>query len=266
MNGTVTLSDGGQSYIEFDIINNIIHEVRPARLAGWKGSKILNAKYKIGGKIVFDLQWRPFNPTLKYPIIAISYKDIEDSEWLKANMSDDKKLYADPRGGEDRLLYEVDCNGLPLYFEELNPAAIAAADALLNIDKIPEVLLEDVMGVMLYDSIKPGSPETIADIGDFFMAIYNDHIVDYGIITHEATHAWAHDKWGSATPPSDTAYVEAIRFSGEEPITEYAKTNDAEDLAEGVRFYVVDPTRMKEKCPLRFDIIDRMMADPDYYG
>lgn len=72
MTGTITLSDGGQNYIEFDVVENIIAEVRPSRLAGWKGTKILNKKIMVGGYLVIDLQWKDYNPLLKYEIIKIS--------------------------------------------------------------------------------------------------------------------------------------------------------------------------------------------------
>jgi hypothetical protein len=266
MTDIITLEDLGQDYITFDIDCGVIAAVTPSMLKGWKGTKVLNTEFVIGGKVKIDLQWRDINPTLEQPIISIRYEDAPGSEWLRENMTDEKTLYACPRGGADRMLYEVDCNDFPFYFACVNAAAVAATEALLSIDKIPAVLLEDVNGVMLLDSIKPESPDTIADIGHFFMVIYNNYIVDYGIITHEATHAWAYDKWGQYDPPYDTDYTEVIRFSGEDPITEYAKTNYAEDLAEGVRYYVFDPTWMKVKCPLRYAIIERMMTDPDYYG
>lgn len=266
MTGTVTLANEGQDYIEFVIACDVIEEVRPSGLAGWIGTKILNAEYIIGGLLNFDLQWRDFNPVLTQPIVEIKYEELPGSEWLLANMVKEKKLYACPRGGDDRMMYEVDIEGMPFYFECVNKAAIAASDAFRNIEKIPDVLLEDVDGMMLFDSIKADSPETIADIGNWFMVIYNNYIVDYGIIAHEAAHVWAKDKWGQYAPPDDTDYTEVIRFSGEDPITEYAKTNYSEDLAEAVRYYVFDPTWMKNKCPLRYDIVERMMTDPDYYG
>ena len=71
MTGTITLSDGGQDYIEFDIVDNLITEVRPARLAGWKGTKILNAAFFIGGRLLIDLQWNDYDLPLKYPIVSI---------------------------------------------------------------------------------------------------------------------------------------------------------------------------------------------------
>lgn len=266
MTGTITLSDGGQNYIEFVIACDVIEEVRPCGLRGWINTKILNKAYAVGGRLQIDLQWKDYQFPLPYPIVDISHEETYGSEWLRANMSDEKKYYACPRGGHDRLMYEVDIGRISFYFKCVNEAAVAASDAIRNFEKIPEVLLEDVDGVMLFDEIKPGNPETIADIGHSFMVIYNNYIVDYGIITHEATHAWAFDKWGQYAPPDDTDYTEVIRFSGEDPITEYAKTNYAEDLAEGVRYYVFSPAFMKAKCPLRYDIIERMMTDPGYYG
>lgn len=266
MTGTIYLVDGGQNYIEFDVACGVIEAVRPAGLRGWINTKILNSKYEVGGILRIDLQWDDYDLPLKYKIAKIKHEELPGSGWLLANMVKEKKLYVCPRDGDDREMYSVDCNGLPFYFACVNRAAIAATEALRNHEKIPAVLLEDVDGVMLFDSIKPGRPTTIADIGNWFMVIYNNYIVDYGIITHEATHAWAKDKWGQYAPPDDTDYTEVIRFSGEEPITEYAKTNYAEDLAEGVRYYVFNPPRMKAKCPLRYDIIERMMTDPSYYG
>ena len=266
MTGSVTLKNEGQEYVVFDIVCDVIDAVHPSGLAGWKGTKILNTEYVVGGQLLFDLQWRDYNVTLDQPIIDIKYEELYGSEWLLANMSKEKKLYACPRRGDDKLMYSVVCKGLPFYFACVNEAAIAASEALLNHEKIPGVLLEDVDGVMLFDEIKPGRPQTIADIGDFFMVIYNNYIVDYGIIAHECTHAWADDKWGSPTPPDDTDYVEVIRFSGESPITEYAKTNYAEDLAETGRYYAYSPAFLRAQCPLRYAIFEHMMTDPSYYG
>ena len=354
MTGTITLSDGGQNYIEFDVACSVIEEVRPARLRGWRGTKILNAALVVGGKLLIALQWKDYEFPLKYSIVKVEYEELPGSKWLLANMSKEKKLYACPRGGDDRMMYEVDVKGMPFYFGCVNKAAIAVTNALQNVEKIPAVLLEDVDGVMLFDKARADRPNTVADIARGFMVIYNIMIVDYGIITHEAAHAWAKDKWGQYAPPVDTDYVRVIRQAGEitpsqeaeffrtagtitevardglvdasadfislgvgagdlvynktngawaevagvfgntdllltqdimsagdeykvyragleteiaeEPITEYAKTNYEEDLAEAVRYYVFDPAWMQSKCPLRYDIVDRMMTDPSYYG
>jgi len=74
MTGTITLSDGGQNYIEFDIACNVIEEVRPARLKGWIGTKVLNAAFLIGGRLLVDLQWKDYQFPLKYPITEIKHQ------------------------------------------------------------------------------------------------------------------------------------------------------------------------------------------------
>lgn len=74
MTGTITLSDGGQNYVEFDMVDNIITEVRPAMLSGWIGTKILNSAFFIGGRLVIDLQWDTYDLPLKYPIVSINEK------------------------------------------------------------------------------------------------------------------------------------------------------------------------------------------------
>jgi len=287
MTGIVTLENCGQDYIVFYVICDVICKVHPSGLAGWKGSKMLSCA--LGGSLQFDLQWRDFNPVLKQTVIAIQrpemefetaemdpggaqklsviYKEPEwaGGEWLREHMSKEKKLWACPRGGEDKMMYNVVEGEIEFVFSCANKAAIAASDAFRKVDKIPRVLLEDLEGVMLFDTIKPGRPETIADIGHEWLVIYNNNIVDYGIIAHEATHAWAKDKWGTYDPPENTDYMAAIR-SDEPPITEYAKTSPAEDLAEAIRYYVINPELMKAQCPRRYEIVEMMMQDPNYDG
>lgn len=266
MIGTITLCDDGQNYIEFDIVCSYIKEVRPCKLAGWKGTRILNTKLKVGDLLTFDLQWKDYNPTLKYEIVKIDYSKVPGGEWLREHKSEKKKLYTNPVTYVDHWAYVVDCKGLPFYFDCVNNAAVAASDALLMTDEIPDVLLEDLDWAQLVREISPGRPRTIACIKWSGLTIFGDRIIDYGMIAHEASHAWAFDKWGCYDPPLDTDYSEVIRFSGEEPITAYAHTNPAEDLAEGIRYFVFEPPWMKSKCPLRYDIIERMMTDPGYYG
>lgn len=265
MTGLIVLVNGGQDYIVFDVACSVIQGVEPSGKKGWIGTKILNKSFAPGEVLKIDLQWDDYDLPLKYLIKSVEVQEIEGGEWLRANMSKEKKLYVNPRTGDDLMMYKVNCKGIPFYFGCLNYAAVAAAEAVLNVDKIPAALMEDVDGVMLFDDIKPGRPETIADLGDFFMVIYNNRIVDYGVITHEATHAWAYDKWGTYTPPADTDFMAAIR-SGEPTVTEYAKTSAAEDLAETVRFYVVDREMVMRVAPLRYESVHRMMTDPAYRG
>jgi len=354
MTGTITLLDGGQNYIEFDVACGVIEAVRPAGLKGWINTKILNTKFEVGDILRIDLQWDDYDLPLKYPIVKIEVQELPGSEWLLANMSTEKTLRACPRGGNARMMYEVVFKGMPFYFKCVNKAAIAASDAFRNIDKIPAVLLEDVKAIMLFDEIKPGHPEVMADMAKGYMVIYNNYIVDYGIITHEAAHAWAKDKWGQYAPPEDTDFMKVARLTGEitpaqeaeffktsgliteqamdalvdtsgdfigqgvnvgdlvhnktkntwanvaevfsntdviltqdimfagdnykiykaglepeiveKPITTLAGKNYDEDLAESIHYYVFDPAWMKSKCPLRYDIVERMMTDPGYYG
>lgn len=75
MTGTITLSDSGQNYIEFDLVENIITEVRPARLAGWIGTKVLNTAFFTGGRLLVGLQWIDYQFPLKYPITSIKYAE-----------------------------------------------------------------------------------------------------------------------------------------------------------------------------------------------
>lgn len=74
MTGTITLFDGGQDYIEFDIVNDLIMEVRPAGLEGWKGTRVLNAVFNIGGSLEIALQWKDYDFPLKYEIVKIRKK------------------------------------------------------------------------------------------------------------------------------------------------------------------------------------------------
>jgi hypothetical protein len=75
MTGTITLSDGGQNYIEFDIIDNLIAEVRPALLAGWQGCRIVNMVFTVGGNLKVRL-WNNYELPLKYKISKVEPEEI----------------------------------------------------------------------------------------------------------------------------------------------------------------------------------------------
>jgi len=72
MTGTVTLSDGGQNYIEFDIVDNLVTEVRPTRLEGWKDTKIKSLIFEVGGRLAIELH-NGYRFALKYPIVEIQH-------------------------------------------------------------------------------------------------------------------------------------------------------------------------------------------------
>lgn len=75
MTGKITLIDGGQNYVEFDVVDNIIQEVRPSGLAGWKGTEILNVKLFPGRSLKIDLQWKDYDLPLKYLIAKVEYAE-----------------------------------------------------------------------------------------------------------------------------------------------------------------------------------------------
>lgn len=265
MTGMITLSDGGQNYIEFDVVCDVIVEVRPSRLSGWNGTKILNSSLAIGDILTVDLQWDDYDLPLQYPIVRIDAEDIEDNAYLLANMSADPALYTNPTTEIDHMAYVVEIEGIPLYFDCISDPAIAAADALLNAYKIPSVLMSYIDGIQLVGEQSPGGAEVVANIVDLLMTIFGNRTIDIGIIAHEATHPWASDKWGSTTPPADSDYMAAIN-SGEPAVSEYALTTPGEDLAESIRLYVMDQERLKSIAPLRFDAVNKLMTDPGYYG
>ena len=265
MTGTIILSDGGQNYIEFDIIDNVIQNVQPAWLQGWVGAKILNKAFFPGGGLTIDLQWKDYDLTLQYPIIAIDEGITEIMAWLLENMSAEPEFYTNPRTGIDHMSYVVDCNGMPLYFDEANEAAAAAAKALLSIDKIPLALLNQLDGVQLVDEDFPDKPYVMANIQEGLMTVYGGRTIDTGLVSHEAAHAFAESKWGSAAPPRGSDYAAAAN-TGEPVVSEYAATSVGEDFAEAVRMYVTGPGYLKKIAPLRYDVIHRLMTDPGYSG
>lgn len=265
MTGMITLSDGGQNYIEFDINCDIIVAVRPSELMGWVGTKILNKAFLVGGQLEIDLQWKDYNFSLPYPITQIDEEKITGDEWLVENMSFEPSIYTNPRTQVDHLAYTAYCLGIPLYFDCITAPAVAAANALLNTDKIPSILLENLEGVQLVGEPAESGPYTIADIWSGILTIYSNNTVDYGIIAHEAAHMWAEDIWAQIAPPADSDYRAAIN-SEEPPVSEYAKKSPGEDFAEAVRWYVTDPALTKNIAPLRYEIIKRMLEDPSYYG
>jgi len=71
MTGTITLSDQGQDYIEFEISNNIITAVRPSTMKGWINTKVRNLAFTVGGRLIIELH-NGFQLALKYPIVSIT--------------------------------------------------------------------------------------------------------------------------------------------------------------------------------------------------
>ncbi len=70
MTGTITLSDQGQDYIEFDILEDLITAVRPSGMKGWIDTKVRNLAFTVGGRLVIELH-NGFQLALPYPIVSI---------------------------------------------------------------------------------------------------------------------------------------------------------------------------------------------------
>jgi len=265
MTGMIILSDFGQNYIEFYIIDNIIQAVRPAELAGWIGTQILNNVFTVGEPLEIDLQWKDYDFPLRYSIVNVIVQDSANLTWLKENMSAEPKPYEVPQTGITHMAYEVDCEGIPFYFDDANNAAAEAAAAIRNTSNLPSVLSQYIDGAQLVDEPLPDSPDTIATIQYGIMTIYGNRTINYGIVAHEAAHPFAIDKWGAHDPPDTSDYMATIN-SDELPISPYAHTDPSEDFAESVRMYATDPELMKRIAPLRYDVVDKLMKDPDYAG
>ena len=71
MTGTVQLSDQGQDYIHFSIIEDLITRVRPSGRPGWKYTKILNNAFLIGGRLIIELH-NGYRLALRYPIVNVT--------------------------------------------------------------------------------------------------------------------------------------------------------------------------------------------------
>ncbi len=70
MTGTVILSDQGQSYVDFTIVNNEIQSVRPSLAHGWIGTTVVNQAFLIGGRLIIELH-NGYRLALQYPILAV---------------------------------------------------------------------------------------------------------------------------------------------------------------------------------------------------
>jgi len=70
MTGTIILSDHGQSYVEFIIVDDLIESVSPSGADGWIDTKVRNLAYLVGGRLIIELH-NGYRLPLKYPIIEI---------------------------------------------------------------------------------------------------------------------------------------------------------------------------------------------------
>jgi hypothetical protein len=83
-------------------------------------------------------------------------------------------------------------------------------------------------------------------------------------LAHEMGHNFATSKYGGTTPPPTSEFA---RASAQHPApSDYAKNGLNEDFAESVKYYATDPGYLRTNAPARYDVIKRLMEDPDYAG
>lgn len=186
-------------------------------------------------------------------------------EWLKNNISAETTPIAGPSTDIEHEAYTVTIDGIPVYFDEINDAAVALARELFVGNPLPDTLKNMVVGIQIVAEDARGGADVVGMSADGFVTIFGDREVDTGIVAHEIAHDFATSKWGDMFPAADSDYQAAID-SGEPPVSEYAKKNTGEDFAEAVRMYVDDPEQLKMDYPERYQVIDRLMKDDSYGG
>jgi hypothetical protein len=106
-------------------------------------------------------------------------------------------------------------------------------------------------------------PGAHATGGQGEIVVYRNGYLDLGAFAHESGHNLAWELYSSAIPSKN--YGRAIGTT-EPPVSEYAKNSPAEDFAEAVKLYTVNPDKMKKQFPVRFGVIDKIMTDENYGG
>jgi Domain of unknown function (DUF4157) len=86
-----------------------------------------------------------------------------------------------------------------------------------------------------------------------------------GTVVHEVAHATlGHTRSGFVTGLRPAYWKDETTFNNdpkaEEPITTYGAMNAGEDLAEAVKFYFLEPLSLKQKCPQRYTIVEKLIT------
>ena len=186
-------------------------------------------------------------------------------EWLRKCRSKTTSIIAGPSTDIEHEAYSVILDGLTIYFDEIIDQVITLIREMASGPQWPKLLKERVIGIQMVEEDARGGPDVIAMSADGIMTIFGNREVDSGVIAHEAAHDFAVNKWGNPVPPADSDYAKAI-LSGEPPVSEYSKRNWSEDFAEAVRMFVVDPGKLKDIAPARYQVIKRLMEDESYGG
>lgn len=180
------------------------------------------------------------------------------SEWLKENISAETTLVGNPASGIEHDAYTVVIDGVPVYIDEINDAAVALARELLTGAELPDVLKPLLVGIQIVPEQARIFENTIAQNSEGFVTIFGDRIVDIGVIAHELGHEYSLYQWQQLIPPEGSDYLAAVE-SGEPPVSEYASGYIAEDFPEALALYVTDPEKLKAIAPLRYEAIKKLM-------
>jgi hypothetical protein len=87
---------------------------------------------------------------------------------------------------------------------------------------------------------------------------------DYSTLTHEMGHNFAQSRYGQPTPSPVSDFFVATKEG--DPISTYAKSSPAEDFAETAKAYFLDKEKLKQKCPERYKVFEKMLKDESYGG
>jgi len=106
--------------------------------------------------------------------------------------------------------------------------------------------------------------------GDSNVVVYHGRGMSTGTFVHETGHNFATVKsrqrgdYFTGTDPGPDFHK--AMATGEKPVSNYASKNPAEDFAESMRLYVERPKEMESIAPMRYNVIKKLMEDPDYGG
>jgi len=195
----------------------------------------------------------------------IPEKDEVTLEWLQKYGSKTTQTIGGPSTDIEHEAYSVDLDGITLYYDDLNDAAVTITREMIAGAPLPKTLREQILGIQIVPEDARGGSDVVAMSDNGIVTIFGDRQVDSGVIAHEAAHYFAVNTWGDSQPPEDSDYSRAIN-SGEPAVSAYSARNRGEDFAEAVRMFVVDPGKLKEVAPRRYQVIKRLMEDQKYSG
>jgi hypothetical protein len=156
----------------------------------------------------------------------------------------------------------------------------AAAKTIANVfsseNDIPENLLSSVGQVVITNQRNeadarwakrykiPGF-QSAATGGDGTTVIYNGSPLGVKSYSHEAGHSLADTLWNSTTPPSNSDFgqTQTVTKTGRirkgNAVSTYGQSSAAEDFAETAGLFVVDPGRLKQDHPEKYEAFKKLM-------